>query len=206
MQIVITGSESMLGQALVRQLLGRGTLPAPDGSERAISRIVGVDRDSRGDLITDDRLEYALGDYEQPRFLLRTFGVSVDCIFHLDALLAGLATTADADGLEQFLGRGLDTTRALLDACTSLRAPPRVVFAGLAPADPSPAVQADAPEANALEAGAAGIALCESLLLTAHHCGVVRLDRVPLTRAQGIPGPKDQQEWAQALVSAAARR
>jgi nucleoside-diphosphate-sugar epimerase len=194
MQVAITGSESILGQTLVQAVLAQGRLVRADDTSTELVRVLGVDRESRGGLVTDDRLEYALGDYTQHRFLARALGAHVDCVFHLDALLAGFATANDPDGLDHFLANGLDTTRALLDACGELRTPPRVIFAGCTTrggTGPSTAAEA-------------GVQACEQLLSIGHHCGILRLSRVGVPDALTPPTPDQIARWVQALVQAAA--
>jgi D-erythronate 2-dehydrogenase len=123
MQIVITGGAGFLGRRLADKLLDRGTLRAQDGTERQIERITLVDVvPPRGS--TDPRMAMATGDIADPALLKRAIGPDTTSVFHLAAIVSGMAE-ADFD-----LGMriNLDATRQLLDVCRGTGTRPRVVF------------------------------------------------------------------------------
>lgn len=129
MQVVVTGSGSALGQALLRQIVVHGQLTRGDGAPVPVQRILAVDRVQPAGLFLDPRIEYVRGDYALPRFLSRMMGATTDSVFHLAPL-----DPVDESGepyavLEAALGQSVDITRALLEACHFQSARVRVVLA-----------------------------------------------------------------------------
>jgi nucleoside-diphosphate-sugar epimerase len=157
MQIVVTAACSPVGQALLRALCERGCLQGPDGVARPLERILAVDHQQTASLFVDDRVEYVCGHYGQGRFLAHMMGVVTDAVFHLVAAPAIEVEAGDRqaalDAFEDALALTVDTTRALVDACSHQQARPRVVFAGLTGPDPFDADLALACETLLAEAG-----------------------------------------------------
>ena len=123
MNIVITGGAGFLGQRLARQLLVRGTLRDGDSGERPIDRIVLVDV-VPPPAFADDRIVAMTGDIADPDLLARAIDAGTTSIFHLAAIVSGMA---EAD-FELGLRINVDATRLLLDICrrNGRRAPGRV--------------------------------------------------------------------------------
>jgi nucleoside-diphosphate-sugar epimerase len=122
MTILITGGSGFLGRRLARTLLERGSLAGPDGRPRAIDRIVSFD--VAAPAASDPRIESIAGDVADPALLARVIDRETTSIFHLAAVVSGMAE-ADFD-----LGMrvNLDGTRALLEVCRALGHRPRIVF------------------------------------------------------------------------------
>ena len=123
MNVVITGGAGFLGMRLARTLLNRGTLQDTDGRDRPIDRIVLVDV-VEPQTAGDPRLSAVTGDLSDPALLKRVVDAETASIFHLAAIVSGMAE-ADFD-----LGMriNVDATRGLLDACRAAGTRPRVVF------------------------------------------------------------------------------
>jgi len=123
MRVVITGGEGFLGRRLTVSLLRQGTLRAADGHSQSIDRITTVDVVPPS-LRKDPRLVAIVGDITDPALLLRAIDPDTTAIFHLAAVVSGLAETAFDLGMRI----NLDATRGLLDACRTSGARPRLVF------------------------------------------------------------------------------
>ena len=124
MRVVITGGEGFLGRRLAARLLRHGTLIGPDGVVRAIERITTVDvtpPHSPG----DSRLLSVTGDVADPAVLQRVIDRDTSAVFHLAAVVSGMAETEFDLGMRI----NLDATRRLLDVCRGSGACPRFIFA-----------------------------------------------------------------------------
>lgn len=125
MKVVITGGEGFLGSRLAALLLRRGTLNGPDGAAKAIEQITIVDAAPPKAAVSDPRLRSVTGEIADTEVLERAIDRDTSSIFHLAAVVSGMAE-ADFDlGLRV----NLDATRRLLDVCRSRGAHPRLVFA-----------------------------------------------------------------------------
>lgn len=123
MRVVVTGAAGFLGTRLARRLLQRGTLQDSDGRNRAIDRLILVDV-TTPDSFSDPRVSCVTGDIADPGLLGGIVDASTSSIFHLAAIVSGMAE-ADFD-----LGMriNVDATRYLLEACRAAGNRPRVVF------------------------------------------------------------------------------
>ena len=134
MQIVVTGACTVLGQALLRAIVARGTMSTDIGGRVPVQRIIAVDRTQPARLYVEPRVEYVCGSFEQSRFLARVMGTAMDSVFHLSPLGAAAGIGGQLEDLDLALMRSLDTTRSLVDACQFQSAQPRMVLASAAAA------------------------------------------------------------------------
>ena len=123
MNVVITGGAGFLGTRLAGQLLQRGTLQDGDSRERPIDRIVLVDV-VPPPAFADSRVVPVTGDIADPDLLARAIDADTTSIFHLAAVVSGMA---EAD-FELGLRINVDATRLLLDICRRSGHRPRLVF------------------------------------------------------------------------------
>ncbi len=123
MHVVITGAAGFLGRRLAGTLLDRGSLRGADGSERTIERITLVDV-APSAVPADPRVRQLTGDIADPGLLDGAIDANTTSIFHLAAIVSGMAE-ADFD-----LGMrvNLDATRVLLEICRARGTSPRLVF------------------------------------------------------------------------------
>ena len=147
MNIVITGGAGFLGARLARQLLLRGELSLAGGAVQTIQAITLVDRVAPpADLAADRRIRVVTGDLNQ---LLESNQPEAQPIRAQDAIVFHLAAAVSGECEADFdlgMRSNLDATRALLQACRTLKTTPTVIFAsslavfGNSPEQPLPAV------------------------------------------------------------------
>jgi nucleoside-diphosphate-sugar epimerase len=123
MKVVITGGAGFLGRRLAGKLLERGTLCGPDRGVSAIDRLILVDVVPPA-VSSDSRVETITGDIADPGLLRRLIDADTTSIFHLAAVVSGMAETDFDLGMRI----NLDATRLLLDACRAASRTPRLVF------------------------------------------------------------------------------
>ena len=124
MQVVVTGGAGFIGRRLVRQLLQQGTLLGLDGRPRTIERITIVDAVAADDL-SDPRLDHVVGDISDPATVKGTITADTSSIFHLAAVVSGMAEADFGLGLKI----NVDASRLILEACRHAGHRPRLVFA-----------------------------------------------------------------------------
>jgi nucleoside-diphosphate-sugar epimerase len=124
MRIVITGGAGFLAQRLAAAILARETLTDARGAQRPVRELVLLDV-APAPHFGDPRVLSLAGDLADPAVVARAVTPDTDSIFHLAAVVSGQAE-ADFDiGMRV----NLDASRALLERCRSLAAPPKFVFA-----------------------------------------------------------------------------
>ena len=123
MRIVITGGAGFLGTRLARALLARDALTDARGAARAVREVVLLDIVKAPDL-GDARVTTITGDLADPAVIERALTPDTDTVFHLAAVVSGQAEAEFDVGMRV----NLDATRALLERCRRLAAPPKFVF------------------------------------------------------------------------------
>ncbi len=123
MNVLITGGAGFLGRRLAEHLLQRGFLSGPDGRTQTIDRITLIDlMGSRG--FTDPRIVEVVADIADGSQLDRVIDTDTSSIFHLAAIVSGMAETDFDLGMRV----NVDASRSLLDVCRARGHRPRVVF------------------------------------------------------------------------------
>ena len=123
MKVVITGGAGFLGTRLARKLAERNTLTDAGGRTREISSITLLDVAPAAPF-EDRRVSSIVGDLGDPALLERAVPQDTDTVFHLAAVVSGQAEAEFDVGMRV----NLDATRALLERCRKLAAPPKLVF------------------------------------------------------------------------------
>src|SRR4030095_6137750 len=123
MDIVITGGAGFLGQRLTRTVLRRAALLDADGREQPIGRITLVDV-TPANTLNDSRVVAVTGDVADRALLERVIGPTTSSIFHLAAIVSGMAEAEFALGMRI----NFDASRALLEVCRAIGHCPRLVF------------------------------------------------------------------------------
>jgi nucleoside-diphosphate-sugar epimerase len=124
MNVLITGGGGFLGRRLTDSLLERGRLTASDGIARPIERLTLLD------LVpapphADARVAQIAGDIADRDLLERAVDGTTSSIFHLAAVVSGMAETDFDLGMRV----NVDASRMLLDVCRARGHRPRMVFA-----------------------------------------------------------------------------
>jgi nucleoside-diphosphate-sugar epimerase len=116
MKILVTGAAGFLGTRLLRALLD-----GPEGFP-AFTSIVAADTGRCP--VDDPRVDVRVGSIVESRFADTLVDPDIGLVYHLAAVLSGQSEAEFATGMSV----NVDGTRALLEACRSLRAPHRFVF------------------------------------------------------------------------------
>ena len=123
MNIVITGGAGFLGKRLARKLCERNTLTDATGRMREIASITLLDV-APAAAFADSRVRSIVGDLADASLLEGAVAQDTDTVFHLAAVVSGQAEAEFDVGMRV----NLDATRALLERCRKLAAPPKFVF------------------------------------------------------------------------------
>jgi nucleoside-diphosphate-sugar epimerase len=123
MRIVITGGAGFLGTRLARAILARNSLIDARGATRPVREIVLLDVAPAPDF-GDPRVRTIAGDLADPAVIERALAPDTDTVFHLAAVVSGQAEAEFDVGMRV----NLDATRALLERCRRIKAPPKFVF------------------------------------------------------------------------------
>jgi nucleoside-diphosphate-sugar epimerase len=116
MNILVTGGAGFLGRRLIGALLAEPNVHGAD------IRLVAADLVPCP--IDDPRIVSRIGSIAERSFVDEIVDGNVDVVFHLAAVLSGQSEAEFEVGMRT----NVDATRAMLEACARLPAPPRFVF------------------------------------------------------------------------------
>jgi nucleoside-diphosphate-sugar epimerase len=123
MNVLITGGTGFLGRRLAEHLLTRGSLSGRNGRAQTIDRLTLLDvTKPRG--FPDPRIVEVVADIADPNHLERVIDTDTSSIFHLAAIVSGMAESDFDLGMRV----NVDASRSLLEVCRARGHGPRVVF------------------------------------------------------------------------------
>jgi nucleoside-diphosphate-sugar epimerase len=123
MKAIITGGAGFLGARLARAVLDKGTLKDGMGQDQPVTELVLIDV-TEPPPIADRRVTRVTGDISDPALLRSTIDAEAGAIFHLAAIVSGMAESDFDLGLRI----NVDATRTLLELCRAAGGRPRIVF------------------------------------------------------------------------------
>jgi nucleoside-diphosphate-sugar epimerase len=123
MKILITGGAGFLGKRLAAALMARGTVALRPGDAQQIRELTLVDTVA-GETPADPRVRTVTGDIADRALLDRLIDRETGAIFHLAAIVSGMAEAEFDTGMRI----NLDATRSLLEVCRAHGHRPRIVF------------------------------------------------------------------------------
>jgi D-erythronate 2-dehydrogenase len=123
MNVLITGGTGFLGRRLAEHLLTRGSLSGPNGRAQTIDRLTLLDVTKPGGF-PDPRIVEVVADIADPNHLERVIDTDTSSIFHLAAIVSGMAESDFDLGMRV----NVDASRSLLEVCRARGHGPRVVF------------------------------------------------------------------------------
>jgi len=123
MKILITGGAGFLGKRLAAALMARGTVALRPGEAQQIRELTLVDTVA-GEPSADPRVRVVAGDISDRALLDRLIDSETSAIFHLAAIVSGMAEAEFDIGMRI----NLDATRSLLEVCRARGHRPRIVF------------------------------------------------------------------------------
>lgn len=123
MKAIITGGAGFLGARLARAVLDRGTLKDGRGQDQPVTELFLIDV-TEPPPISDRRVTRVTGDISDPALLRSAVDVEAGAIFHLAAIVSGMAESDFDLGMRI----NVDATRTLLELCRAAGHRPRIVF------------------------------------------------------------------------------